>query len=107
MTLLFRELAAIRSSRPFPVRSATVRRVGRAVEEKAFAQLNIQIITHYGCRAQRCTWSILKNRNTAAFAQPSGVVDQRVTSRTSRCDGISLDRYTCCVAFWKSDSFAL
>ena len=37
----------------------------------------------------------------------SGALDQRVTSRTSRCDGISLDRYTCCVAFRKSDAFAL
>ena len=35
VTLLFRELATIRSSRPLPVRSAAVRLVGRDVDEKA------------------------------------------------------------------------
>ena len=35
VTLLFRALAAIRSSRPLPVRSAAMRLVGRAVVEKA------------------------------------------------------------------------
>ncbi len=35
VTLLFRELATIRSSRPLPVRSAAMRLVGRSVVEKA------------------------------------------------------------------------
>ena len=41
VTLLSRALAAIRSSSPFPVRSAAVRLVGRAVVEKAVRRRDV------------------------------------------------------------------